>query len=101
MENQCAALNALLRIGTHLISDVSCSHNMTKINIQFLNTRGNFDNCQPCWAHLIKAIVSITDYKFPAALMQHHSYVILFVIQSCGRREVGHQPHHVDSDLYV
>ena len=30
---------ALLRIMTHLIFDVSCSHNMTKMNIQLLNKK--------------------------------------------------------------
>ena len=31
--------------------------------------------------------------------MQYRSYVIIFVIGPCGKREVGHRPHHVNSDV--
>ena len=31
--------------------------------------------------------------------MQYRSYVIIFVIRPCGKREVGHRPRHVNSDV--
>ena len=40
-----------------------------------------------------------TDYRFPATLMKHRSYVIIFVIRPCRKREVGHRPQHVNSDV--
>ena len=31
--------------------------------------------------------------------MQYRSYVIIFVIRPCGKREVGHRPRDVNSDV--
>ena len=31
--------------------------------------------------------------------MQYRSYVIVFVIRPCGKREVGHRPRDVNSDV--
>ena len=44
---------------------------------------------------MIQTIVSIK--KRTIGSLQHRSYVIIFVIRPCRKREVGHRPQHVNS----